>query len=42
MDIKSAYLNSTITEDIYMWQPKGGEDKIAMLRKGLYGMKQAG
>ncbi len=47
MDIKSAYLNGTITEDIYMWQPKGykekgSEDKIAKLKKGLYGLKQMG
>ncbi len=47
MDIKSAYLNGTITEDIYMRQPKGYEEKgsetkIAKLKKGLYGLKQAG
>ena len=47
MDIKSAYLNGSISEDIYMQQPrgyeeKGGENKIAKLKKGLYGLKQAG
>ncbi len=47
MDIKSTYLNGTITEDIYMHQPKGYEEKgsktkIAKLKKGLYGLKQAG
>ena len=47
MDIKSAYLNSVLSEDIYMWQPKGyeekgSEEKIAKLWKGLYGLKQAG
>ena len=47
MDIKSVYLNSSISEDIYMHQPKGyeekgAEDKIAKLKKGLYGLKQAG
>src|SRR5258708_5032065 len=47
MDIKSAYLNGVLSEDIYMWQPKGyeekgSEEKIAKLQKGLYGLKQAG
>ncbi len=47
MDIKSAYLNGTLSEDIYMWQPKGYEEKgsegkVAKLWKGLYSLKQAG
>ena len=47
MDIKSAYLNGSITEDIYMCQPKGYEEKgsetkVTKLKKGLYGLKQAG
>src|SRR5260370_2664782 len=47
MDIKSAYLNGLLNEDIYMHQLKGfkeegSEDKIAKLKKGLYGLKQAG
>ena len=47
MDIKSAYLNVPITEDIYMSQPKGFEEVgretlVAKLNKGLYGLKQAG
>ena len=47
MDIKSVYLNGIITEDIYMrqlkgYEEKGGEEKIAKLKKGLYGLKQAG
>ena len=47
MDIKSAYLNGSIAEDIYMRQPKGYEEPgkehlLAKLRKGLYGLKQAG
>ncbi len=46
MDIKSAYLNGTISKDIYMHQPKGYEEKgskmkIAKLKKGMYGLKQA-
>ncbi len=45
--VKSAYLNGVLLEDIYMWQPKGYEEKgserkIAKLWKGLYGLKQAG
>ena len=47
MDIKSAYLNGSIMEDIYMCQPKGYEErgseaKVAKLKKGLYRLKQAG
>ena len=47
MDIKSAYLNAPITEDIYTSQPKGFEEVgrenlVAKLNKGLYGLKQAG
>ena len=47
MDIKSAYLNGSINEDIYMqqlkgYEEKGREGKIAKLKKGLYGLKQAG
>ena len=47
MDIKSAYLNGVISEDIYMcqlkgYEEKGEEGKVAKLKKGLYGLKQAG
>ena len=47
MDIKSAYLNGLITEDIFMHQPKGYEEKgsemkVTKLNKGLYGLKQVG
>ena len=47
MDIKSAYLNGVVVEEIYMHQPKGYEELgkehlLAKLRKGLYGLKQAG
>ena len=47
MDIKLAYLNAPIVEDIYMSQPKGfkevgRENLVAKLNKGLYGLKQAG
>ena len=47
VDVKSAYLNVTLKETIYMKPPRGvlkpGEDgKVCCLVKGLYGLKQAG
>src|ERR1700722_13544574 len=47
MDVKSAYLNGTLAETIYMRQPEGFEEKgkevfVCLLKKGLYGLKQAG
>jgi transposase InsO family protein len=47
MDVKSAYLNGTLDELIYMRQPegfveKGKEKLVCLLKKGLYGLKQAG
>ena len=47
IDFKSAYLNGTIQEDIYMRPPpnylkKGQEGMVVKLHKGLYGLKQAG
>ena len=47
MDVKSAYLNGDLEEDIYMQQPEGyaveGEDDlVCKLNKSLYGLKQAG
>ena len=47
VDIKSAYLNATLKETIYMKLPQGvlkpGEEgKVCCLVKGLYGLKQAG
>jgi len=43
-DIKTAFLNGSLEEDIYMQQPKGYEDgsnRVCHLKKGLYGLKQA-
>lgn len=43
-DVKTAYLNGDLDEEIYMQQPKGYEDgsgKICKLRKALYGLKQS-
>jgi hypothetical protein len=47
IDIKSAYLNAELKETIYMKAPRGvlkqGEEgKVLRLKKGLYGLKQAG
>lgn len=43
-DIKTAYLNGDLTEEIYMVQPKGHEDgsgRVCKLQKALYGLKQS-
>ena len=45
MDIKGAYLNGILKENIYMEQPEGfndGTGKICHLIKTLYGLKQSG
>jgi hypothetical protein len=47
IDVKSAYLNAPLKETIYMKPPKGvlkpgQEGKVLRLKKGLYGLKQAG
>lgn len=46
MDVKNAFLNDTITEDVYMTQPPGFTDvarpsHVCRLRKADYGLKQA-
>ena len=46
MDVKSAFLNVELKEEVYMEQPrgyevKGKEEKVYRLNKALYGLKQA-
>jgi hypothetical protein len=47
MDVKSAYLNGDLEEEVYMKQPTGfvtpgTEGMVCRLNKSLYGLKQAG
>jgi transposase InsO family protein len=47
MDVRSAYLNGDLKEEIYMRQPEGfvspgQESLVCRLQKSLYGLKQAG
>jgi hypothetical protein len=44
MDVKIAFLNGYLEEEVYMKQPKGFNDnsqKACKLRKSIYGLKQA-
>ena len=46
MDVKSAFLNGDLEEEVYIGQPEGlilGNDAklVCKLRKALYGLKQA-
>jgi hypothetical protein len=45
LDIKGAYLNGDLQEEIYMRQPEGFDDGsgcVCQLYKTLYGLKQLG
>ncbi|CAM8934318.1 unnamed protein product [Rhodiola kirilowii] len=46
MDIKSAFLNGLLNEEVYVAQPKGFKDSrhpdhVYRLKKASYGLKQA-
>jgi len=46
MNVKTAFLNGDLEEEIYMTQPEGcevpgQENSVCRLRKSLYGLKQA-
>ncbi|KAF0932405.1 hypothetical protein E2562_010320 [Oryza meyeriana var. granulata] len=46
MDVKSAFLNGELAEEVYVQQPPGfavdgQEHKVYRLRKALYGLRQA-
>ena len=46
MDVKSAFLNGVISEEVFVKQPPGFEDLkhpdyVYKLKKSLYGLKQA-
>jgi hypothetical protein len=46
LDVKIAFLNGDLKEEIYMDQPngfqiKGQEGKVCRLKKSLYGLKQS-
>ena len=46
MDVKTAFLNENLIEDVYMTQPEGfvnprNSHKVCKLQRSIYGLKQA-
>ena len=46
MDVKTAFLNGLLKEELYMMQPEGSVDpkednKVCMLQRSIYGLVQA-
>ena len=46
MDVKTAFLNENLLEDVYMTQPEGFVDtknssKVCKLQRSIYALKQA-
>ena len=46
MDVKSAFLNGNLLEDVYMTQPEGfvqpkNSGKVCKVQRSIYGLKQA-
>ena len=44
LDVKTTFLHGNLKETIYMNQPEGfekGENKVCLLKKSLYGLKQS-
>ena len=45
LDVKTAYLNGDLDEELYIYQPEGferGIDEVCRILKSLYGLRQAG
>ena len=46
MGVKTAFLNGSLEEEVYMDQPEGfiidgKENKVCLLKRSIYGLKQA-